>query len=370
MNNTSIPKNDPQKSHSFLVSCLIGLLIFLVLFGLLEAGYRTNILKGFLPVRSVGSYHSQFEQKLFKLDDYVRTYGGVDVIVLGNSMVNTGIIPGNIANAYNDLTGSKPRIFNFGVEGLTISPISDIAKILVQRYHPGTIILFTEMRDYIANNGDQVEENFLANAWIQLQLGNWSLKGAAVDQSLALQHLISLRNWSRYDFLDSYNTAYNRSDAMTQTGYEEEARRPSILKIIREPDPNNPNDAADYALFKNYKMDIARISDLQKVLFLHTQGTEVLVGEMPIYPTYYEYLESDAVRTRYLTDISKFVESFAGTFIPNMNPMLIPLNGRADDHHLNYIGAPVYSDYLGKQLGNLCLQDSVCLKTSSADIVQ
>ena len=370
MNNTLPTKNDPKTDPSFLVSCLIGVLVFISLFVLLEAGYRTGLLKGFLPIRSVGSYHSQFEQKLFKLDDYVNTYGGVDVILLGNSMVNTGIMPGNVANEYNTLTGSKPRIFNFGVEGLTISPISDIARILVERYHPGTLILFTEMRDYIANNGDDVEQNFLDNPWIQLQLGNWSLKGAAVDRSVALQHLISLRNWSRYDFYTSYNTSYNRYYRLTQTGYEEEARRPSVITIVRDPDPNNPKDAANFALFKNYKMAIERISDLQKVLYLHAQGTEVLVGEMPIYPTYYQYLESDAVRTRYLTDISQFVESFDGTFIPNMNPMMIPVNGRADDHHLNFIGAPIYSDYLGKELGNLCLSDAVCLKLSAEDTVQ
>lgn len=353
--------NDKPIPHSFLNSCLIGTITFLLLFGLLEVGFRTEVLSGFLPVRSIGSYHTQFEQKLFKLDDYVQTYGGVDVIIIGNSMINTGIVPGKIANQYNDLTGNKPRIFNFGVEGLTISPISELADFLVKRYHPDTLLLFTEIRDYVANNGVAVEENFYNNAWMRLRLGNWSPEGFLVDRSLALQHLLSLRNWSSADFLENYNLAYNRFNAISQTGYEEEFNKANSSDLFKKPDPQNPEDAELLALYKNFSLSEDRIADLESILSLRQLGTQVIVSEMPIYPIFYDYFGGREVHDTYIQKVESIVTASGGIFLPSINPYLIPLDGRSDDHHLNVNGAPVFSTILGKELAKLCLNNVICL---------
>lgn len=352
-------------AHSFIVTCVIGLLVFGALFGALEAAFRLNLFANFLPVRSVGSYHAQFEQKLFKLEDYVNKYGGVDVIVIGNSMVNTGIIPGTAANRYAELTGDQLRIFNFGVEGLTVSSVAILCNYLVENYHPGTLLVYTEMRDYIANNGDDVAQEFLNNAWMQYQIGHWSLQGFIVDHSQALQHLLAFRNWSRYDFLTSYNTAYHRQDATWETGYEEDAKKPKIESIIRKPDPANPQDAPIFAELKNYKMAPEKIEALKEILSLQEKGVRVLFSEIPVYPTYYGYFDDDNARPAYLTEINETISAAGSYFIPTINQMRIPLNGRSDNHHLNRIGAPIYSQYLGSQLGDLCNEQQICLQPSS-----
>jgi hypothetical protein len=203
------PPSDPTSTkipvrRSFIHTCITGVAVFCLLFAALEVLFRLDVIPSSVSLRSIGSYHAQFEGKLFKLEDFIKKNGGVDVIILGNSMVNTGIDAARIAYQYQNRTGQKPRVFNFGVEGLTISPISDLAEILVEKYHPGTLLVFTEMRDYVAGNGTEVETTFLDNAWMHYEMGKPSLAGFILAHSQVLQHLLSVRNWSRSDFYDSY----------------------------------------------------------------------------------------------------------------------------------------------------------------------
>ncbi len=347
--------------RSFLGSCLLGVLAFTLLFGTLEAVFRLNLFPSFLPLRSIGSYHAQFEQKLFKLEDYVKKHGGVDVIILGNSMVNTGIDAARLGYHYQNLTGQKLRIFNFGVEGLTINPISDLAEILVKKFHPGTLIVFTEMRDYVAGNGVDVENTFLDNSWINYEMGQFSLSGVAAEHSLALQHLLSLRNWSRSDFFDSYQSSLVRFNAIAESGYERDMKTVSSEIITRVPDPKDAQDADLFAQFKNFELAPERITALERILSLQTKGTQILVSEIPTYPTYYAYFGSENVRKQYLAELAEIISTSGSTFLPSINESLIPLEGRSDNHHLNLYGAPIYSYLLAGQLVDLCDEQKICL---------
>jgi len=358
----STPRKSLPALRSFIHACLIGLLVFGLLFSVLEAAFRLNWLLKLLPMRSVGDYHTQFEQKLFKLDDYVQVNGGVDVILLGNSMINTGIDPAILAERYQELTGQSLRVFNFGIEGLTIAPLSDVAQILTDRYHPGTILLFTEMRDYVKSNGVEVETNFLDNVWIQSQLGKPSLGGTFIEHSLALKHLLSLRNWTRSDFVATYKINLERMANTTAQGYEADL---NIGKnITRVPDPENKNDQAAFELLQNFVMDPDRIADLNSILSLQNSGTQILVTEVPVYPTYYAFFGEAGVREQYLTDIAHIVKEGKSVFLPAVDETIIPLYGRADNHHLNYLGAPIYSRYLAEELAAYCLRHNTCLSAA------
>ena len=79
-----IEKNPGTKPRSFLRALLSGLVVFVLFAGLLEGVCRLGWADNVLPMRSVGNYHTQFETKWFKLEEYVRQNGGVDVILLGN----------------------------------------------------------------------------------------------------------------------------------------------------------------------------------------------------------------------------------------------------------------------------------------------
>jgi len=358
MPDTTPPK--PRRSHSLITSLVIGLLLFAVLSLLFEGLYRWTRLEGIVPLRSVGLYHNQFEIKWFELQDFVRKNGGVDVILLGSSMVNTGIDPDVLAEQYALRTGQELRVFNFGVEGFTISPNAEIARLLVQEYHPATLIFFTEMRDYVAANGLEVEQQVLNDEWLAARLGaSPSFRAWLKDKSLQVQHLLPYRNWSRADFPDTFLMSLRRFADTTDAGYEPD--RKTAVQLDVPPDPANPDDRDLFAMFSDYAIDPARLADLAQIISLQQEGTRVIITELPLHPTYFTYFGGEEVHQAYLEQLVPFIESHAGVFLQPISPDLVPPDHRSDRFHLNYKGAALYSQLLADQLSGLCQSENVCL---------
>lgn len=345
---------------SLLWSLVIGLVAFLVLLGLAEYAYRRQPLTEQVNLRSLGVYHSQFEIKWFKLQDYARRHNGVDVILVGNSMVNTGINPQVLARRYEEQTGDSLRIFNFGIEGLTVAPNADLVKVLVEEFHPGSIVFVTEMRDYTAANGLEVESQFLSDEWLSARIsGSSTPRSWLKDNSAILQKLLTLRNWSRADFLDNLLMSIRRYGDTSGSGYE--ADRNTGENIDQPPNPADPKEQENFELFSNYSMDPGRIADLQRILANGSEKRTVFVTEMPIYPTYFVYFGGEPVHAQYLSDLQEIVANDRAVFLQPVSWELIPMEGRVDHHHLNYIGAPLYSELLADQLADSCVQNQVCL---------
>lgn len=362
----NIPSNRTQPSR-FIVSLIWGVLVFIGLAVCLEIAGRTSLLDKIFPLQSLGDYHAQFEIKWFKLEKYVQENGGVDVILLGNSMVNTGIDPETLSSRYFELTGQKLRVFNFGVEGLTVAPLSKIAVILEEHYHPGTILLVTDIRDYSALNGTDTENQFLDNTWIKKQLGSSTIKGDLIDASPAVQHLIVFRNWSSSDFIDYLVSSLIREKVTSSAGYEAETHHGK--DIDANPDPNNPQEKAIYAMFANYSIDPTRLEALKSIVDLKEEGTKVFVTGFPVYPTYYAYFSKGA-QANFSESISAFVDQAGGTYLPVTDYNLIPFEGRADNHHLNDQGAQVFSQLLAEQLAEECNSQNNCLQTAQGSGAQ
>jgi len=310
---------------------------------------RTAWVEKISPYRSVGNFHYQFEIKWFRLQDYVKHSGGVDIIILGSSLVNTGIDPDVMAEAFFEQTGVRLRIFNFGVEGLTIAPNSLTAGILVERYHPSLLIYVTEMREFVTGSGLLDERRFLADPWLRYELGDFNLSGWAADHSAALQHFLPYRNWMRADFLETLPLYLKRTRDTTASGYELD--RLIGRNIDTPPDPNNLDDAKDFAAYQNYRVDSSRLNKLQNLLDLrHNDGTSMLVVEMPVHPTFYDFVGGEAVHQQFQQTLTAFVEANDGFFLPAEGCSEIPLEGRSNRWHLNYLGAPMFSKCLGQQL--------------------
>lgn len=367
MTQVSQPQHKPVQSrsrpHSLIISALVGLLLFAALAGLLEAALRIPKVEAKFPLRSLGIYHAQFEIKWFKLQDFVRQNGGVDVILLGNSMVNTGINPQVLSKEYESLTGEKLRIFNFGIEGLTVAPNAWFTRLLMDTYHPGSLLFVTEMRDYAANNGLDVEQQLMADEWISAPFqSSTSPRVWLKSNSALLQHLLSLRNWSRADFPDTLLMNIRRWQDTSTSGYE--ADRNTGENIDTPPDPNDPKEKENFALFKNYTMDAERLEALKSILDASHQGTSVFVTELPLYPTYFVYFGGEPAHEVYLSTLTTFVAQNGGTFLPPLSWKLIPLEDRVDHHHLNYKGAPLFSKLLAQQLADACREQGACLQPS------
>lgn len=348
-------------THSLIISVIIGVIVFFALLLILEGTSRTAWLDRIFPLRSLGIYHSQFEIKWFKLQDYARQNDGVDVILLGNSMVNTGIDPDVLASEYEKQTGVRLRIFNFGVEGLTVAPNSIVAKILVEKYHPASLLFVTEMRDYVAANGLEVETQLLTDEWFTAQSSSpATLRSWLKLNSSAAEHLLPFRNWSRADFPDTFLSYLRRYGDTTAAGYEPD--RNVGKDIDKHPDPNDPAEAANFAMFKDFSISLQRLQDLKTILELGSSEQPVIVTEMPLYPTYFDYFGGEEDHQRYLSSLEAFVNKNGGDFLPPLDWTLIPLAYRVDHHHLNLEGAPLYSTLLAQQLARNCETTAICLQ--------
>jgi hypothetical protein len=345
---------------------ILTVTFFCVLCASLELLARTSWFEKASPYRSVGNFDYQFEIKWFRLQDYVKNHGGVDIIILGSSLVNTGLDPDIVAQTYFQQTGVHPRIFNFGVEGMTISPNSVIAQLLVEQYHPALLIYVTEMRDSIAGNGLAYETPFLSDPWLQYRTGQFNLVGWLADHSSALQHYLPYRNWVRSDFSQTMAFYIKRYQETTASGYE-----PDSMIGVNVDVPPNPDDPAEKQNFKdygNYQIAAARLNDLKTILdFGQNQGTAVWVVEMPVHPTFYVYVGGETVHKQFQQTISSVVAANGGWFLPSETCLgTIPLKGRSNRWHLNYIGAPYFSNCLGSQLAIFADQQHINLITPGA----
>jgi len=350
-----------QKGFSAFWNVLLPVAIILASFAMLEVFARTAVSQRVFPLRSYGNYHAQFEIKWNKLQQYVEDNGGVDVILLGNSMVNTGIDPAVFASEYASLTGTTPlRVFNFGVEGLTVSPNSKLAVLIDETFAPASIVFFTEMRDYVPENGAEVEAELFSDPWLTYRISGKGLIGRVIDRSAALQLLLPYRQWANPDFLDVLLRNTGRTLATSNAGYEPETRLRNDIDI--RPDANNPDDAYFFSLYSNFSITPARLDDLDTILNLRSDKTAVFVSEIPAFFTFYDYFGGEEVHTKFVSDIQKYVVSQGGTFIQPVASDEIPLDGRADRLHLNSSGAITFSKLLARQFYLACEETQSCLK--------
>ena len=286
------------------------------------------------------------------------------MVVLGNSMVNTGIDPAIFEDTYATLSGKRLRVFNFGVDGLTVEPLSVLARMINERYHPGTIILFTEMRDYIASNGAQTIQQFLDNPWMKYQMGTPSLEGYLVDHTSSFKYLLAWRNWSGATFLDDVNTKiYRKGSIMTSEGYEPD-RNPAVFDPT-PPDKSDPSQKQLFDLAANFQIAPSRARNLQDIISLQSTGVRVIVTEMPLYPTYFDYFGPESVRSTYLNDLKTIIHQAGGEFVDSVPYDEIPISGRMDDHHLNQSGAPVFSRLLAQEFYKACEDQNTCIYPAS-----
>jgi hypothetical protein len=355
-------KNEAPASKRFSLISILLISLLVVVLGLigLEGASRIPKVARRFPVRSVGSHTSQFETKWFKLQNYVKTNGGVDVILLGNSMVNTGVDPAVFADEYEKQTGIRLRVFNFGVEGTTVEPNLAIAEILVNTYRPKYLLYFTEMRDYVAGNGQAFTVDFLENDWLQFRLGKPALKGWVIDKSAAMQMLLPFRGWSRSDFLDTYLFNIKRINDTRENGYEPDRNTSQDWLTA---DPNSPEEKMLFDLYRNFQIDSTRMDQLKTLVELTSHGTTVIVTEIPAHTRFFDYFGGEGVHQSYLGNIASVITQTGGLYVPPLDPNLIPLEGRPDNHHLNYLGAETFSNLLAEQFARLCLDQQFCMET-------
>ena len=358
-----------QRSPSLKIARPLGgvlwraVLLRAVLLAVLEGAARTSWVQQRLKVASLGSYHYQFEIKWFQLQRYVQAHEGVDVIFLGSSLVNSGVQPEEVNRAFAAASGEPElRIFNFGVEGLTIQPNSVVAQILVESYHPKVIIFGTEIRDYAANNGVKTAERFLSDPWVRYRMGEFTLRGWLAEHSAATRYFLAYRNWMSWDFAANHSQVITRTRKLTADGYDVENRIADRTQL--DVDPSNPEDAEALAVFAGFRIDEGRLANLQALLDLQqAAGVQVLVVEMPVTPQFYQLFERGMdAHDEFVQVVSAQVQAGGSLFYPALPEDQLPEDGRSDRVHLSKYGAAVFSRDIGNWLAGLSSQPGIDLR--------
>lgn len=335
-----------------LLSLLYAFLIFIFLAAGLEGLARSSWAANHLPrYRSLGNYHYQFEIKWFGLRRYVVQQGGLDMLILGNSMANTGVDPDVIAALYAAQTGQPVRVYNFGVEGLTLHGNLALAGILLEEYHPDVLIYIADVRDLDASNSPTSETRFLSDPWLRYRLGEWTLEGWLFDHSQALQMYLPYRNWVRADFPDTFYAYLYRSVTISETGYEPDTNAEALDADALAEIRNSPACTQYYA---EIEISAARLDELRALLALaEDHGARPVVAEMPVNPIVYECMTGPLSHADFQEVMTGTVAEAGGVFLP-ARPEL-PVEDHIDMHHLNPQGAAAFSRRLALALLDLYL---------------
>jgi hypothetical protein len=338
---------------------LRALLVVLLALLAAEGLARLPFIQRHAPPPSLGNYHYQFEIKWFHLEKYVQEHGGVDVILLGSSLVNSGLDPDAINESWVQASAEEPlRIYNFGVEGLTIEPNSFVAELLIETYHPQVLIFGTEIRDYAANNGVEVAEKFLSDPWVQYQQGQFNLKGWLTEHSAATRIFLAYRNWMTWEFAEQRNLIVTRTGKLTDAGYDVENNTTDVANQL--PDPADPEDAEAFETFADFQLAPERIEILKNLMALGREPTgesappQIILLEMPVSPSFYIYFERGLEEHEdFVNEISGLAEENDVVFLEAIPESALPDKSRSDRVHLNKRGADTFSKIVGGWLAEL-----------------
>lgn len=340
------PSNRPR----FSTVLLLGLLFAVVLILGLEGIARLPQVQNKIPIKSFGFSNSLFEIKWVKLEQYVKMNGVPDIIIVGNSMVNTGIDPLVIEQQVKENTGKSLTVFNFGVEGLNLTAVQNLAKLIVKTYHPAFLIVGTDIRDYSSRLDQEPSIQFNNTAWLKNKLGAAAPVGWIIDHSRLIQYFLLVQNWNREDIASQLVAVLKRYKDTNIAGYELDRHVPDAN--YQNPDPQSSVDQPLFKIFKGYELETGRIRFLNSIIqYGKNNGTRVIFLEMPLQKTMYQFFDHpDQVREDFIGKIQPVIAQSGSKLIESPIYSSIPDADWGNRTHLNLYGAPVFSRYLADDL--------------------
>jgi hypothetical protein len=329
-----------------------SLLVIMLLFTMLEISARVLLEENPELRRSFGFRNTIFEIKWFQIQEYVEQNDGVDLIILGSSLAHTGIDPAVMEKIIFERTGYNLRIYNFGIDGLTMPAIEDIGRVLVAKYHPEILVLVSELRDFDADNGILEQTLFQNTPWMIFQRGRFSLSGWLVNNSIALQLFLPYRNWMTPTF-DSQTVEYDfRASSLWENGYEANNGANRIAE--RSINPFRPGEKYLITMFESYAIDSSQLQCFSDFLEeMEFADVQVILAVWPFPVSAFDSPGGLESLTLYTNTIGALSEELNVDVISPLPEDSIPGDGRSDRYHFNRLGAEVYSQYLGSQISEL-----------------
>jgi hypothetical protein len=330
----------------------LSILLIFIFIGFCESLMRLDSIQNILPIPSVGSTHRQFELHLAQLEQYVEKKGSIDCIILGSSMVYRGIDPEKLSQAYKRYTGEELTCFNFGTFQVTASTAGPLGEILIEKYNPEILIYGTAARDFSTEAGKEAESALMDTAWIQYQMGDFSIEGWLIEHSEAYQIYLAYRNWMNVDFvIPAKIDDYQISEFGFNPRYD----------VMKNPNATPPLNHQLFEILSNYKISPENLRGLEQIVKLRQQRVQVVIVDMPVPRSTYLYFFDNGKDDykAYVDQIGSYITDNDALFLKTnfRQNQIIPNDGWADRNHMNEYGASIFSEWLGKQLGVAYLRE-------------
>jgi hypothetical protein len=313
-----------------------ALIINVLLVGSLEGAARTIGFEPLTPPPGPGSEFVVFDRKALEMEKLTRAEGDFDCVLVGDSSLFRGVSPEIMSQSYLESTGHPLRCYNFGVGGFRLTESATAATIIAEKFHPQLIIVTTNVVDMADKRSGRLNDN----AWVRYRLGEWNLPGWLLDNFYLYRYYTAAA-------IETQERAEERANpatvwAISASGYSPRTEQPpdSEIKCFRK------TDKADFVLHNRAE------SALNDFVALHEQGQALVLIEFPLSPLQLEtqcHPEYEEFR-RFLNEYSERSDI---PLIAAGQVDQIKSGMWADEIHMNYKGAEVFSQWLGKQLADM-----------------
>lgn len=315
----------------------LAILCTLLMLGIIEGFFRILDKISLISPPYIGTYNAELDIKIRMLDELVDEYRNVDCIFLGSSQFDNAADPEIFMATYHELSNESITCFNFSLQTLTASPAGAIAKILIKRYHPGSIIYGTSARDYSSDFGEAARP-LLEDAWVDDYLGNFNIKGWLMERSYVVRLPVSLFRRLSPEYHDHFDRL---TASLTTYGFAP----------VEDNDLSNPKKN----FIPEYNLSAEDMAGLDELTGLSAGETQIIIVEVPVHHSfipYYIEANEEAYHSEFIIPVSEFVKSRGVPFWETQEQMqrLIPDAGWNDIKHLNTTGATLYSRWLAQRV--------------------
>lgn len=308
-----------------------------------EMVLRLPTVESELPAPSLGSSHDQFEVELYQLHRFAEA-GPIDCVFLGSSMVWHGINPHVITEAYAAQTGDSLRCFTFGVAGLTADGAGALADYVVNTYQPRLLVYGVSPRDFSSPINERADLNQLD--WLQYVRGSFNLSGYLHHHAKTVQYGWYMSEWVLGKTTSRLDERRLMADEVADNGYT-----PSFRKLSDMPDVEREIERIT-SIYEAYEPAQTALESIQRIITYHDPPfTQIILVELPVFPPVVSRLFGEQSYQDFNTDILNLTQANGVIYWPTTHLDLVPKAGWADLNHLNDTGAAIFSEWLGRQIG-------------------
>ena len=320
-----------------------------------------------LGIPGIGSNYKEFEARLNDFDVYASERPTINCVFLGDSTAMTNFAPLVFADAYKQQTGKNIECFNFGAGAFTIADSSALAQIIGREHPPELLILGVEALSFAVPSDAPGDVDMTELPWTQYKLGHFTIIGWLYEHSQLVSHLGAI---SQLITLQTSPTEMRRQtiegNQSLKDGYYP-MEGPGPFDVSKAPDPTSDHPYHDnyFSSLSNFQLLSEHLEALDQIIDLNSPATQVVIVEMPVPKTFYVYFGND--EQDYQTFIETIEQKVAGTSVPffrTTDLTLFPSDLWLNYNHLNARGAPIFSDWLGTQIGQAELNGDLSIATN------